>query len=116
MRGNPGTVLAAFVVNELAKESRESLLKQAIGHVEAGGSLLIVEPLARFVAPWWAEWTAAMEGRGGRADEWRCRPAVPAIVQRLARAAGLDCREQTGRTLWVPPGARRAVRRDSAEP
>jgi hypothetical protein len=38
---------------------------------------------------------------GGRADEWRFRAELPPIVAKLDRAAGLDHRELTARSLWI---------------
>jgi len=38
---------------------------------------------------------------GGRADEWRFRIELPAIVAKLDRAAKLDHRELTARSLWL---------------
>jgi hypothetical protein len=42
-----------------------------------------------------------VEASGGRADEWRVRTELPAIVAKLDRATGLDHREITGRSLWM---------------
>jgi hypothetical protein len=66
-----------------------------------GDRVLVVEPLARFVAPWWAGARDAIVSAGGRADEWRFHVELPAIVAKLDRAAGLDHRELTGRSLWL---------------
>ena len=63
--------------------------------------MLVVEPLAKSIVPWWERWTAAFERAGGRADEWRWRVDLPAIVLKLDRAVGLDHREITGRSLWL---------------
>ena len=63
--------------------------------------VLVVEPLAGFVAPWWKKWRDAFESAGGRADEWRLRAELPPIVEKLDRAAGLNHREITGRSLWL---------------
>jgi hypothetical protein len=63
--------------------------------------VLVVEPLAGGAAPWWKRWQSAFEAAGGRADEWRTRAELPPIVQKLDRAAGLDHREITGRSLWL---------------
>jgi hypothetical protein len=38
---------------------------------------------------------------GGRADEWRFRTELPAIVMKLDRSAKLDHRELTARSLWL---------------
>jgi hypothetical protein len=67
-----------------------------------GDRILIVEPLAGFVARWWKRWREAFEAAGGRADEWRIRTELPPIVAKLDRAAGLNHREITGRSLWLP--------------
>jgi hypothetical protein len=93
----PVAVLAAFTVNELSDAGRDRLLTHL---VERGDRILIVEPLAGFVARWWNRWRDTFELAGGRADEWRFRVEQPAIVAKLDRAAGLDHRELTGRSLW----------------
>ena len=77
----------------------------------AGGNrILVVEPLAGFVAPWWMRWRKRFEAAGGRGDEWRFRAEPPAIVAKLDRAAGLDHHEITGRSLWLAPRATAASR------
>jgi len=96
----PASILAAFTVNELPDAARDALLPRLIDRASHGDAVLIVEPVAGFVARWWGEWRRAFEQVGGRADEWRVRAELPAIVQKLDRAAGLDHRELTGRSLW----------------
>src|SRR5262245_3635532 len=92
-------VLAAFSVNELDDSSREKMLERLLSHARRGGRVLVLEPLAGFVAPWWRAWQTGFERAGGRADEWRFRPELPAIVAKLDRAAGLHHAEVTGRSL-----------------
>jgi len=94
-------VVAAFTVNELNDAARDRLLPRLLAHAEHGGRVLVVEPLAGFVAPWWARWRETIVGAGGRADEWRFRSELPAIVSKLDHAAGLDHRELTARSLWL---------------
>jgi ubiquinone/menaquinone biosynthesis C-methylase UbiE len=98
-----GAVLAAFTLNEMDAAARDALMSRFLAHGGRGGSVLVVEPLAGFVAPWWATWRHAFESAGGRADEWRVRAELPPIVQKLDRAAGLNHREVTGRSLWLTP-------------
>ncbi len=95
-------ILAAFVLNELPDAARERLLARLVERGEKGDPILIVEPLARSVAPWWRAWQSTIEMSGGRADEWRVRPGLPEITMKLDRAAGLNHRELTGRSLWIP--------------
>jgi SAM-dependent methyltransferase len=99
-------VIAAFTVNELGADARSRLLNVLVSHAKDGGSVLIVEPVAGFVAPWWGEWRRAFEEAGGRADEWRLAADLPPIVAKLDRAAGMNHREITGRSLFLsPPGS-----------
>ena len=94
-------VLASFVVNELDEGSRQALLNRLLAHRKRGSRILVVEPLAGFVAPWWRVWQRAVQDAGGRVDEWRARLELPEIVRKLDRAAGLDHAEITGRSLWL---------------
>jgi hypothetical protein len=67
--------------------------------------VLVVEPLARRVSPWWPAWQAAIERAGGRADEWKLAVRLPALVKKLGDAAGLKAEGVSGRSLWLaPPG------------
>jgi SAM-dependent methyltransferase len=97
----PTAMLAAFTVNELADPARDALLPRLLERARQHDRILIVEPLAGFVAPWWQKWRAAFEAAGGRADEWRLKAELPPIVEKLDRAAGLNHREITGRSLWI---------------
>jgi len=94
-------ILAAFTVNELPDASRDALLLQFLDCRRRGGRVLVVEPIAGGVARWWSAWRREFEQAGGRADEWRVRTALPPIVAKLDRAAGLDHRELTARSLWL---------------
>jgi SAM-dependent methyltransferase len=113
----PGdAVIAAFTVNELADAPRDRLRDSLLAAADAGSSVLVVEPLARRALAWWPRWADAFTARGGRQDEWRFREERPPLVAKLDRAAGLDHRELTGRSLWVPgqPGPPRTLRSASS--
>jgi SAM-dependent methyltransferase len=97
----PVSMLAAFTMNELADASRDALMQRLLDRAAAGDRLLIVEPIAGFVARWWERWRVSVEQMGGRADEWRFRVDLPPIVAKLDRAAKLDHRELTARSLWI---------------
>ncbi len=95
-------VLLAFTVNELPEAARQPLLSQLLAAGETGSRVLVVEPLSRRVAPWWESWASAFCAVGGRQDEWRFRVALPDTLKLLDKATGLDHRELTGRSLWLP--------------
>jgi SAM-dependent methyltransferase len=97
----PVSFLAAFTMNELPDLARDALFAKLVARAAQGDRVLIVEPLAGFVARWWNRWRDTFEAAGGRADEWRLRAELPAIVAKLDRAAGLNHREITGRSLWL---------------
>jgi SAM-dependent methyltransferase len=94
-------ILVAFVVNELDDSKRDALLRRLLERAAAGDRVLVVEPLARSVTRWWPQWEQAVVGAGGRSDEWRFQVELPALVRKLDRAAGLDHRELTGRSLYI---------------
>ena len=94
-------VLAAYVVNELDDAARAALLPRLLDVARSGGRVLIVEPIANRLLPWWPAWQAAVEGAGGRADQWRIDTSLPSLVARLDRAAGLRHDTLTGRSLWL---------------
>ena len=96
----PGALLAAFTLNELEDAARETVLQRLVERGERGDAVLVVEPVAGFVAPWWNRWRDVFEAAGGHAANWRFPIELPAIVAKLDRAAGLDHRALTGRSLW----------------
>lgn len=97
----PAGVLAAFTANELGDDARRQLLPRLLEAARSGGQVLVVEPIARRLTPWWPEWAAAFRGVGGREDDWRFRPTLPPRLALLGRAAGLDTREVVGRSLFA---------------
>jgi SAM-dependent methyltransferase len=98
----PGeAVVLAFVANEMAPAGRDRLLGRLL-RAPRRGAVLVVEPLARRPAPWWADWAPAARRAGGRVDEWRFPARLPPLLARLDRAAGLDHRELLGRSLFLP--------------
>ncbi len=99
--GADGGIVAAFTVNELDPVTRAALLERLLEAVDRGARVLVVEPIAKRALPWWEGWSAAFKARGGRADEWRFRTDLPPRLALLDRAAGLDHRELTGRSLWI---------------
>jgi hypothetical protein len=100
------SLLAAFTLNELPDAARDSLLTRLIERAARGDQVLVVEPIARRVVPWWHRWSEAFVLAGGRADEWRFRPSLPFIISKLDHASGLQHAELTGRSLWLSSSTR----------
>ena len=98
----PGVgIVAAFCANELDGPARERLREGLLDAARAGSSVLVVEPVARRPVPWWGAWSEAFRAAGGRDDLWRFRLELPELLVKFDRAAGLDHRELTGRSLWI---------------
>jgi hypothetical protein len=100
-RGAGLGILAAYSVNELTDAARSRCLALLRDAQACGARVLVVEPIARRATHWWSDWQRAFEQVGGRADEWRFPAVLPSRQASLARAAGLDPRELTARTLTM---------------
>jgi len=96
-------ILLAYTVNEVRDDARPALLDALLVRAHAGTPILVVEPIARRMSAWWDEWSAALAPLGGRAEEWRFAANLPPLLRDLAKAASLQPRELTARTLSVPP-------------
>ena len=94
-------IVCAYTLNELPEPIRDELRAEFLRAHARGARVVIIEPIARRSAPWWGEWRRTFEAAGGRADEWRFEADLPNRQRELARAAGLDPRELTARSLWL---------------
>jgi hypothetical protein len=97
-------VLAAYAVNELGAAPRAALLDRMRRAHDRGTVILVVEPIARRMAPWWTAWAEAFAAAGGREDEWRVPAVLPDRQRALAAAAGLRPTALTARSLFLPAG------------
>jgi hypothetical protein len=95
------SVLAAYVLNELPDEARTRVEARLLDTASHGGRVLVIEPIARAIAPWWDEMVARFAPVGGQADEWRLPIDLPPLLDKFDRAAGLNHRELTFRSLFV---------------
>ena len=76
--------------------------RRGLAGLPATSLLLLLEPLASGVVPWWPEWGTEL-GRLGVADiESKARVEVPEWIARVDRAAGLDHRVIGARVLAGP--------------
>jgi hypothetical protein len=94
-------IVAGWLLNELPDETRAAVEQQLIEAAGRGTRVLVLEPIARSVAPWWNATAARITALGGRADEWRFTVDLPPLLKLFDKAAGLDHRELTVRTLYV---------------
>jgi hypothetical protein len=99
--GRGDGLVAAFVVNELDPSARDALSLRLLEAASRGASVLVVEPIAARPLPWWPEWSERFRAASGREDSWRFPCELPEEVLALDRAAGLDHRELTARSLFV---------------
>ena len=95
----PSLIVLSYVVNELPEAERAALRHTLLDAVGRGSGMLVIEPMARSAAPWWADWVEAFAPRGARADEWKLAVTPPPLVQRLGKAAGLTATQVNLRTL-----------------
>jgi SAM-dependent methyltransferase len=105
LQGRRAAIVLAFTVNELADADREALLPRLVRTVQAGAHVLVVEPVARSIGEWWQQWVDAFRRAGGREDAWHFEADLPERLRVLDRAAGLDHRVLTARSLYVGPGS-----------
>ena len=91
--------LAAYVLNELPDALRQQVEEQLLAAAASGAAVLVIEPIARTVTPWWKDTARRFVSAGGRADEWRFALTLPPLVEKFDRAAGLHHDELKCRTL-----------------
>jgi hypothetical protein len=93
--------VAAYVLNEQPDAARRRLEDRLLDAAAHGGRALVIEPIARAIAPWWDDFAGRVVRAGGRADEWRLPIDLPPLLEKFDRAAGLNHRELTFRSLFV---------------
>jgi hypothetical protein len=91
-------LVAAYVLNELADPLRERLESRLMEAHGRGAAVLVIEPIAR----WWDRTADRFVSQGGRSDDWRFTVDLPPRLRELDKAAGLDHRELTARSLYCP--------------
>jgi hypothetical protein len=101
-RVKPGAaIVAAYLLNELAPESRRRLEDALLDAAAHGVRVLVLEPIARAITPWWDETVKRVVAAGGRADEWQLETNLPPSTALLGKAAGLNAKELKVRSLYL---------------
>jgi SAM-dependent methyltransferase len=103
--GRGDVVVLGWAANELDELAREAVLRGLEAAVARGARLVVLEPLARAAAPWFADWAARLAPLG--VTEALVKRAIerPTWIEQLDDASGLDHRE-VGARLLAGPAAR----------
>ena len=113
---NVDTILLGWAVNELDASGRDELLQKLEAALRDGAALCVIEPISKKISPWWDSWCKRLERFDPRVDEWRFNTPLPRRLAEYDRAAGLDHRERTARSLFVgDASARKRARRRLAQ-
>ena len=95
-------VVVGWAVNELDSPARDRLLRSLVRLGQSGTTLLVVEPIARTMTPWWSQWCDVLGPVGGRATEWKLDATLPPSLASIDRDAGFHRATLAARSLWVP--------------
>lgn len=116
--GPDTAVIAAYVLNEVADDRRRRLEDWLFACAAHGARVLVVEPIARAIAPWWDPLAVRAVAFGGRADQWRFEADLPELLHKFDTASGLNHRHLACRTIlfgsgragpWTPIRRRRRL-------
>jgi hypothetical protein len=100
--GLTGTgIIAGWAVNELDTTARARLLVSVSAAITRGASFLMLEPLARGVAPWWDDWTRALAPHGVVEGDYKFDVDLPARLAEFSDGAGFNNRTLSARVMWV---------------
>lgn len=94
-------IVAGWAVNELDAPARARLLVSVQAALAKGASFLMLEPLARGVAPWWDDWTRALAPHGVVAGDHKFDVELPARLEAFSGSAGFNNRVLSARVMWV---------------
>ena len=100
--GSGDLAVAGWMLNELADPARDALLDALGRAARRGAQLLVLEPLAGRVSPWWDAAAARLAPEGVASALAKGAFARPDWVARMDRAAGLDHRSLGARLLFGP--------------
>lgn len=103
-------IVAAYAMNELPEAARTALERRLLEAAAGGTRVLVVEPIARSLTPWWKAFADRAVAAGGRADEWRLAADLPPLLRLFDKAAGLDHRELTARSVYIAAGGQRVAK------
>jgi hypothetical protein len=97
-------VIAGWAINELPPPARAQVIGGLRTLVDRGATVLVFEPLARAIAPWWDDAVAALGPAVRFAGDWKSEAPLPARLADLSRAAGFSPRVPGARVLYAGQG------------
>ncbi len=95
-------IVAGWAINEMPAATQARLLEALATSAERGASVLILEPLARRVSPWWDAWVGRLSPLGADTADLQLADRAPEWLDDLARSAGLSALSGA-RVLWIRP-------------
>lgn len=95
-------VVFGWCLSEMDEADRAASFKYLAGALRKGSALLIAEPLAGRILPWWKDWQEELALEGIRGEVIRVAIDRPLFIQDMDKASGLDhqvlgCRILAGR-------------------
>ncbi len=94
-------IVAGWAVNELEAPARERLHLAVTTAISKGASFLMLEPLARGVAPWWDHWTRTLTPVGVVSGDYKFDVDLPPRLAEFSDGAGFSARTLSARVMWV---------------
>ncbi|HEU4431729.1 MAG TPA: hypothetical protein VFT98_23425, partial [Myxococcota bacterium] len=96
--------VAGWFVSECDDAGRERVLAALERGVDVGARVVVLEPLAGRIVPWWDDAAARFAARQVASGSVRWRMQRPEWIARMDKAAGLDHRELGARIAVGPLG------------
>lgn len=97
-------IICGWSINELDTAARERLLRALHTAVARDAALLVLEPIARSISPWWPQWVETFPAERSRSIDYKSKTALPRWLEDFADSAGLSP-TLTARVLAVNPGS-----------
>lgn len=94
-------VVLGWSVNELDRARRDALQSALLTLIDRGAAVLVIEPVATRLTPWFDDWARAFVAADGRRDEWQFAIDLPPDLAALDRDAGFAREGLKAKSLWA---------------
>lgn len=100
VEASPRTALIlGWTLNELDAATRVRATEFILALADRRVPIIVIEPIATRLVPWWPAWAERAAKAGGRVDEWKFGPALPAALADLDEAAGFRRESLSARSV-----------------